>query len=110
MVPEGRMRGRAARRISEPVADIARNQRTSLAIARSRRLTAPTPHPALRATFPRKGGRERPSCSFLDCSSVSGKLARATNWRYKAAFRARSHEGDGHDREEERRSRLPPGP
>jgi hypothetical protein len=35
------------------------NLQNSIAVAWSRRLTAPTPHPALRATFPRKGGRER---------------------------------------------------
>jgi hypothetical protein len=53
-----RMRGRAGTCIFKQITDLAPTQRTSLAIARSRRLTAPTPHPALRATFPRKGGRE----------------------------------------------------
>src|SRR5277367_6737174 len=43
----------------------------SLATARSRRLSAPTPHPALRATFPRKGGRARPARA---CSSVTPRL------------------------------------
>jgi hypothetical protein len=51
------MRGRAVTRINKQTTAFALYQQASLAIARSRRLTAPTPHPALRATFPRKGGR-----------------------------------------------------
>src|SRR5271154_7146140 len=51
-------RGRAVTRDTKKAIDSVLNQESSLAIDRSRRLTAPTPHPALRATFPRKGGRE----------------------------------------------------